>query len=193
MKVLILLFTRLFWQDRIGLCNAKNPAGQVTSSHEYTSLLIVAVVVSFAVSIKRCFVGLTLGRQTYCKYCWKSLSMPVAALPVSSSWLILFTVRYGEDLARVMRKALLVGQLASLARDLQIMGINLADMGLKVKTDDDLEGTPSTKGIGENDAFVPKSGLLEGLDISSRRARIDELLGEFEEPEDKGHIMVCVD
>jgi len=59
---------RLYWQDVIDLMNEKNPAGDVIQSSEYSSLLIIAVVVSFIAAVKRCWVGLVLGRQTYCKF-----------------------------------------------------------------------------------------------------------------------------
>jgi len=45
--------------------NDNNPAGRITQSKEYATVLGLAVAVSFVVSIKRCLVGLTLGRQTY--------------------------------------------------------------------------------------------------------------------------------
>jgi len=57
----------LYWQNVIDLMNKNNPAGTIMQSSEYKALLIIAVVLSFVVSIKRCSVGLALGKQTYCK------------------------------------------------------------------------------------------------------------------------------
>jgi len=51
--------------------NGNNPAGNVTQSHEYVVVLVVGMVVSFLVSVKRCWVGLSLGRQTYCTLHWR--------------------------------------------------------------------------------------------------------------------------
>jgi len=82
-----------------------------------------------------------------------------------------------------MKKALLVGEVAALARDIEISEINLADFGIThVNTFDDPSETGSivkddkestTSGVGG-------SGILEGRDFSSRNSRINELLGEWE-------------
>jgi len=73
-----------------------------------------------------------------------------------------------------MDKSLLIGQVASLARDIETSKVNLSDFGLHVdryvvdeESDDD-----------QSDA----SGVLDGVKFSSRRVRINELLGEWEEP-----------
>jgi hypothetical protein len=91
----------MFWQDLIDLMNAKNPSGQINQSNFYSTVLSLAMVVSFLATVKRCYVGLWLGRQKYS--------------------------RYSEDLAEVMKKALLIGEVASLARDLAISKFNLSD------------------------------------------------------------------
>ena len=57
----------LFYQEYVGLMNARNPSGEVTASGEYRLLLILAVVVSFVVGLKRFFLGFYLGKQTFCK------------------------------------------------------------------------------------------------------------------------------
>ena len=48
--------------------NATNPAGNVVESDTYLSFLAVAVGVGFIVATKRFWMGLFLGRQTFCKY-----------------------------------------------------------------------------------------------------------------------------
>lgn len=58
---------RLYWQDVIGLFNDSNPAGNVTVSSVYVNILIFGMVVGFFGAVKRCWLGLMLGRQTYCK------------------------------------------------------------------------------------------------------------------------------
>ena len=55
----------LFWQAPIGLFNEQNPSGAVPSTSEYQGVLIVAVVVSFIVAVKRFWLGLLQGRRTY--------------------------------------------------------------------------------------------------------------------------------
>jgi hypothetical protein len=61
-------FYRLYWQDTIHLMNANNPSGNVLRSSQYASCLVVAMIVSFFVAIKRFWLGLTLGRKAYSKF-----------------------------------------------------------------------------------------------------------------------------
>jgi hypothetical protein len=161
----------MFWQDAIDLMNANNPSGQVNQSNIYSTILILAMVVSFLVTVKRCYVGLLLGRQTYS--------------------------RYSEDLAKVMKKALLIGQVASLALDLEVSRFNLSDGKFHVDDShlntslcgDTSTGEGEVTSLRENLSFEGegslKGGLLEGVNLnsSSRNKRINKLLGEFEEPE----------
>lgn len=56
---------RLFYQDAVAMFNANNPSGGVTSSKEYQTVLIVAVVIAFVVSVKRFWLGLVQGKRTY--------------------------------------------------------------------------------------------------------------------------------
>lgn len=81
-----------------------------------------------------------------------------------------------------MKKSLLVGRVATLARDLELSGLNLNDVGLHVYNYDANDETASNKSLNTNKSL--RGGILNGIDMSSRRARIAELLGEFEEPED---------
>jgi hypothetical protein len=48
--------------------NATNPAGNVVESERYLNFLAIGVGVGFVVATKRFWVGLFLGRQTFCKY-----------------------------------------------------------------------------------------------------------------------------
>lgn len=77
-----------------------------------------------------------------------------------------------------MKRALLVGQVASLARDIEVSKLNLADFGFHVNTSDD----PSVSGsiASPDDENNDKGGILDGIDFCSRSARINELLGDWE-------------
>jgi hypothetical protein len=57
----------LFWQDLIALCNENNPNRGITSSSMNFRILDTALAVGIAVSIKRVWVGLILGRRTFGK------------------------------------------------------------------------------------------------------------------------------
>lgn len=48
--------------------NATNPAGNVVESERYLHFLAIGVGVGFIVATKRFWLGLLLGRQTFCKY-----------------------------------------------------------------------------------------------------------------------------
>jgi hypothetical protein len=52
-----------YWQDFVGMMNASNPSGSVTSSDFYGNLLLVSIGLSAAVSIKRFTVGNLLGKR----------------------------------------------------------------------------------------------------------------------------------
>lgn len=96
-------------------------------------------------------------------------------------------MRYGEELANVMKKALLIGKVASLAREIKLSKINLGNFGFHVNTfeEESESGCTSSRMHSENDnPDLGKAGILNGIDISSRRARINQLLGEWEEVED---------
>jgi hypothetical protein len=57
----------LYWQDAIALFNSENPGGDVTSSERFYKVLVISVAVGAVVSLKRLFVGLYLGRKTFCE------------------------------------------------------------------------------------------------------------------------------
>ena len=48
--------------------NENNSSGTVTDSGFYRTVLILAVVISFVVSVKRFYMGIYLGRRTFCEY-----------------------------------------------------------------------------------------------------------------------------
>jgi hypothetical protein len=136
--------------------------------------LIVALVVSTVVSIKRFWVGFWFGKKTY--------------------------HIYAEDLTAVMKKSLLIGQVASLARDKEELGLQLDDFEIDVRRynmqDDDAkdeEGSKTSCNSREGKQSPNKSAgpsvasnggsLMQKANLSSiQKIRINELLGAWEEP-----------
>jgi hypothetical protein len=55
----------LHWQDAIWMCNARNPSGNITNDDLYFRALVLAVLVSLVTAMKRFWVGLYLGKQTF--------------------------------------------------------------------------------------------------------------------------------
>lgn len=88
-----------------------------------------------------------------------------------------------------MKKAVLIGQVASLARDIEVSEVNLGDFGFNVNTSNvdtaysRYDEDSTAEGISHAepaDEIAAKSGILDGVDLSSRRVRINQLLGEWE-------------
>jgi hypothetical protein len=57
----------LYFQDAIGLFNGSNPSGNVLTSEWNRRILAIGVSVGLVVAVKRFWLGLYLGRQTFCK------------------------------------------------------------------------------------------------------------------------------
>jgi hypothetical protein len=163
----------LYWQDAIELFNESNPSGGVTSLEFYRNLLTLAVIVGVLVSVKRFWIGLIIGRNTYS--------------------------RYAGDLAAVMEKVLLVGQVAELARDVEHYGYRLSDFQLDheffketIGKEDDLNvtcvesPTHGSQSSGRHDDFKVGQervfGLQKDYSGSAMKVKINMLLGEWEEP-----------
>jgi hypothetical protein len=83
----------LYWQDALTIFNEENPSGEIPASDWNRRILLVAICVGAVVSLKRLWLGLYLGRKTY--------------------------TNYAEDLAKVMKKVVLLCEVAVLARDLE--------------------------------------------------------------------------
>lgn len=149
----------LYWQDVIALFNRANPAGNVTHSKNYLKILALAMGVGAVVAVKRFYMGLTLGKSTY--------------------------VRYAQDLERLMKKILLVSQIAYLARQIEKDNIAVEDLNIQAdivdgETDDLSKESP----LKESMKSMRSHALLKDGEITeSKKFRINELLGEWEEPE----------
>ena len=56
-----------YWQDSVDLFNENNPAGEVVDSEWHHRIVAIAVSLGCVVAFKRFWLGLYLGRQTFCK------------------------------------------------------------------------------------------------------------------------------
>ncbi len=170
----------------MSLFNATNPSGNVIASVWNHRVLSLATGVSFAVAIKRFWMGIFLGRQTY--------------------------HRYSDKLATLMQKMLLISQVAGLSRQIvspqgrghlrtreetisavltedQIDGLmnhadDDSDTGMKMNAEDSVGITTGTgydaKGmlVIDPDDRNPLTGKLSNI----QKNRITRLLGAWEEP-----------
>lgn len=57
----------LFYQEAIDLCNANNPAGGISASTIYVSVVFCAMIFGAAVTLKRHWLGMKLGKIAYRK------------------------------------------------------------------------------------------------------------------------------
>lgn len=142
--------------------NSSNSSGGVTAASEYLTVLIVMISVSFTAMLKRFWLSLFLGKQTY--------------------------GRYGGDLARVMRKALLIGQVSGLARDTEANA--RLDLGLDLHEEYEtlVKDDVSTANDGMKDSLrsiaSPSLLIIQGGSLTRhQRSKVDQLLGAWEEPE----------
>jgi hypothetical protein len=172
----------LYFQKGVDLFNETNPSGGITSLAAYRNVLILGIAVGLAVAIKRFWVAIILGRHTFS--------------------------RYANDLAAVMAKVLLVGQVAELARDIESYGYKLADFNLDhelfkqsiskeedvvdvdVATDAGSTASPSRAPtfsrskapfkLGHERVF----GMRKDFSGTATKNKINRLLGEWEEPQE---------
>ena len=149
--------------------NEQNPSGHVVDS--YTNHKVVAIGMSIAIvtAVKRFWLGLALGRQTY--------------------------NQFSDRLAALMGKILLLSEVAALAKDIQREAKSSGGRGktadvpcilndkklnrLITRDDDESSATGSrATAVIDNDDRHPLSGTLN----STQKSRISDLLGEWEEP-----------
>jgi hypothetical protein len=161
----------LFWQDVIDMFNASNPSGGVTGLNAYKTVLILSIAVGVSVSFKRFWVGLFLGRQTF--------------------------HRYAADLAVLMRKVLLLGQVATLSKEIELYGYKLSDFNFHHESyqrtirmeEDRITECPSggeftNPESGAENGLERVFGLQKDFSGSSTRIKIEKLLGAWEEPKE---------
>ncbi|CAJ1957654.1 unnamed protein product [Cylindrotheca closterium] len=148
----------LFWQDTIPLFSEANPAGNVVNSDLYRIILTIGATVTVAVSIKRLAVGLFLGRQSF--------------------------LHFGESLAKVMDKMLLVSQVAKLASRMEKQKILLQ----RRNTAQGASGQFAKSGMAayqdmldQDDGSSTKNNAL-GL-AESEKFKLAQMLDRWEEPE----------
>ena len=176
----------LYWQDYVDVFNEVNPGGKVTSSTWNSRILAIAVCVGVTVAMKRLWMGLFLGKKTY--------------------------VNYADELTSVVKKALLLCEVATLARDFYYdtnggagrkFGMSkealsvILHKSLPASIDnDDLEAAERQSLVDGNDDIyngglivnTRQTDLLRGHLDQSQRTRIIELLGAWEEPEAEGDV-----
>jgi hypothetical protein len=170
----------LFWQTPIGLCNSQNPSGLVVDSPWNFLVLNIAMCVSAVTAVKRFWLGLFLGRQTY--------------------------NQYSERLANVMKRILLISPVAALAKDIELeltksargkgrSPTNLPNVmsdegleGLLIGTDEASFASAYVRSPSDNDdvsVHVIDSAdrhPLTGTLSANQKARISDILGQWEEP-----------
>jgi hypothetical protein len=187
--------------------NATNPAGNVVESERYLHFLVIGVGVGFVVATKRFWVGLFLGRQTFCKYIpppsRRSIERNNVLIYSHSNAIIMSVARYANDLAKVMKKNLLIGQVAALARDMEKLydhGVAfdshafgdskvykslLANADEEGSTNESMTGPQAMKSArsGLNDVAGGSEGFVGSGLTGSQKMELNQLLGAFEEPQ----------
>ncbi|KAL7463562.1 hypothetical protein ACHAXS_003923, partial [Conticribra weissflogii] len=83
----------LFWQKKLDIFNEGNPAGDVTTDELYLRLLLSLMFVGIAVSLKRLWIALYLGKRT--------------------------VNHFGVELEKLMAKMILIGECANLAKSIE--------------------------------------------------------------------------
>lgn len=83
----------LYWQSSIGMFNGRNTGGDVVTDPKYRVILLVMIFMGMVFMIKRIVVALILGKKKY--------------------------VTYGPKLESIMRKLLLIAEVALLAEEIQ--------------------------------------------------------------------------
>jgi len=83
----------LFWQNKLDIFNESNPAGDITTDEFYLRLLLSLIFVGVAVSLKRLWIALYLGKRT--------------------------VNHFGVELEKLMAKMILIGEVANLAKSIE--------------------------------------------------------------------------
>jgi hypothetical protein len=169
-----------YFDNYLSIFTQANPSGGIPGESWYRRLLIMGIGVGMAISVKRVWVGFMLGRKIY--------------------------RNYSEDLAKLMKKLLLLGRVAFVARDLSrrstrrkknLTGtIALENYGFSEEQYLGLLRTGSEENLNNAQDFTaPAPDSLDQLmgrvievndprDLSQAdRNRINEYLGAWEDPE----------
>jgi hypothetical protein len=147
----------LFFQMSIDLFNKNNSSGEVTSDKTYLALLLTAACLGVAVTAKRFWLGLFLGRQTF--------------------------DHYAEKLADTMRNSIMIGEIATLARDVKKYKFKMGDHDRDSVAYERL-WQQTTEASVESDVPSASQRTIPGvIDFTeSQRATIGHALGAWEEP-----------
>jgi len=140
-----------YWQDYVGLFNEDNPSGNVVDNEWNLTILRLAIFVALAVALKRLFVALFLGRQTFSAY--------------------------GEKLAEIMKKCLLVGEVATLAKDIEKYSDSYAE---------DFCSTPASVNASSNYESFLKEEEEPNQDESMERVNAAQAANDFFAKRDAG-------
>ena len=121
----------LFWQDAIDLMNANNPSGDIVNSSLYFRVLMSALLLGSAETIKRAWLGTSGGKHLVGKSPFITTflihnifrSCSSSLFECLASWI--HEVRYGKDLTRVVYKLVIISEIANLPRLLEDRSIRI--------------------------------------------------------------------
>jgi hypothetical protein len=175
----------LFWQDVWGLFNENNPSGDVTNTLWLLRICAVASALGAAVSCKRVFVGVYLGRQTFANYSDKLAIIMHKMLQVSQVAILSQAIekKYWAEVDQLGDSKYLPQQstrgfsrdnLLSLIENAndEADEVSMMDMSGKSETADEMGR------IIDPDDVDPFTGGLS----QAQKARINDLMGRWEEP-----------
>ena len=149
-----------------------NNVSSVTTNFYYTRILIIMIMLGALTAMKRFWFSLFLGRQTF--------------------------RRYADELAKVIQNALYVGQVATLARDLELLSGRAAGDEQKEKIralvtavgEHNQKAATTTASndessiLGDASKTTAQDNIFQGADMAEmQREKLEEILGAFEEPE----------
>lgn len=140
----------------------KNPSGGLTSDGSYLAALIIAVCLGLAATAKRLWVGMFLGRKTF--------------------------EQYAEKLMEVMESAILVGQVASIAREIKEYEFSYRDYHVDdevySRVRGSVVGSDNDPGAGFVPSYTSSRSVAANLGNLPEKTRIaiEEALGAWEEP-----------
>ena len=168
------------WQNWLDIFNEENPAGDFVSSEENVRIILVVLGFSIVVAIKRFLIGFYQGRKLF--------------------------VYYANDLAAVMKKILLVSQVAALALQLERerieeegdqhetanvrasrAGIDVVveeNAGHNIEKNDDDDSLADSSAPRSDAKLIPDNDDEDyGLLSRVRQRKIDRVLGNWIEPD----------